>query len=1025
MTELKSEIVNIREDNHCNNCIMKKTNPSCLEGFVPFEKPLFAVPFDSPDIVLVGEGPGSQEVTQGKPFIGDSGQLIRSILDESGYRYAICNVVCCRTDNSNRDPLPEERMHCSYYARKFIEKMNPTVVLLAGKHPSHTLLEDTFSHEYTKLTITTLQDKHPIINLNGRKYLPIFHPAYFLHGGAPFSKEQYKDRVISRLRLAIEGSAYKHRFKIFDRSEMTSAFDLIKEELITLDYETIGLPFEPYHRLLGFGISDSKNNIYVDFSSSGDQFPTDEESKVFLDFVKKKKTVVYNTSFETLATYRNFKELVYYDDAYTMCKILQEVASLKENAQNLCEAPGWVDGVQTLSNSIQKYVELVMSIKKLNDAQKKQLILLDTHIVLSHIEDDTFYLDEIDWEAQKKKNRDKKLEKVVQEANNIKELLGNNVEEYHQKLERYCFDKETPLEWWGWASVPVSVMAEYCTLDCHWTLVLRNVVWSDVEKQYQYYISQEFLGTTMRAYGFYWNDNNAQINEDYYKKEASKYLQLLVNLPQYRDKLKEKYVKKHFQMSMKLRQQIIKWRKDNELDKLPVDQYKLSYPEILNNTPDEFVLEVDNEWEKFNKDTDLLFKSDDFEVLKTLFNPLSTVKENSSFFWEGVVTERLEKAATLYYLRKELSYDEKCLEVLQVVNLKDYDDVLEWLMTNSKRPLPLIGRATKHAKEMSSGLNDDCFVEWYDILNVIFKVDIDDETTWIPEFYPIYYCRRYKKVQKSLNTYINGKCGRNRVYEIEPVNDVNEIPVRKKSYHNTPNKDTDFILDTDFGVCIAECLTGDTRIRLFPSSSISLSQLHDFYKQYPHKHLTTYSRDTSGNQIEAPITDVFISGYVNTILELKLENGQMIKCTPNHRFLLKDGTYKEAQHLMYSDEIQEIDEEHINFIYDELKRNKVLKCSKSSASISGYAKNSNADKFLAKSSFNQDINNSAGRTLTEKIYTYSHNLKNIPTCPICNDFRTFLDLTRGYISTCGNNSCVNILFTKMSTEIQELGMEEL
>src|SRR3989344_4488566 len=39
------------------------------------------------------------------------------------------------------------------------------------------------------------------------------------------------------------------------------------------------------------------------------------------------------------------------------------------------------------------------------------------------------------------------------------------------------------------------------------------------------------------------------------------------------------------------------------------------------------------------------------------------------------------------------------------------------------------------------------------------------------------------------------------------------------------------------------------------------------------------------------------------IFNVFLDNGEELRCTPDHRFMLKDGTYKEAQHLTPEDSL--------------------------------------------------------------------------------------------------------------------------
>jgi DNA polymerase len=49
-------------------------------------------------LMLVGEGPGTHEEQDGRPFIGKSGQLLRGILEMLGMRdYYLANTVACRS----------------------------------------------------------------------------------------------------------------------------------------------------------------------------------------------------------------------------------------------------------------------------------------------------------------------------------------------------------------------------------------------------------------------------------------------------------------------------------------------------------------------------------------------------------------------------------------------------------------------------------------------------------------------------------------------------------------------------------------------------------------------------------------------------------------------------------------------------------------------------------------------------------------------------------------------------------------
>lgn len=92
------------------------------------------------------------------------------------------------------------------------------------------------------------------------------------------------------------------------------------------------------------------------------------------------------------------------------------------------------------------------------------------------------------------------------------------------------------------------------------------------------------------------------------------------------------------------------------------------------------------------------------------------------------------------------------------------------------------------------------------------------------------------------------------------------------------------------------CLTGDTVIKTLDGDYRIDSLLN--------KKIRVYSYD--------PVTDkVVLSNECFVIktmdckelIEIELEDGSIIRCTPSHRFLLKDGTYKLAEELSDSDEL--------------------------------------------------------------------------------------------------------------------------
>ncbi len=124
-------------------------------------------------LVFVGEAPGADEDTQGRPFVGRAGQLLTRIIEAMKFKrddVFITNVVKCRPPD-NRTPLKEEIETCQTYLLAQVEAIQPRVIVTLGKvatdffvpiDASMSSLRGNF-YEFGKIPV-----------------MPTFHPSYVI-----------------------------------------------------------------------------------------------------------------------------------------------------------------------------------------------------------------------------------------------------------------------------------------------------------------------------------------------------------------------------------------------------------------------------------------------------------------------------------------------------------------------------------------------------------------------------------------------------------------------------------------------------------------------------------------------------------------------------------------------------------------------------------------------------------------------------------------------------------------------------
>ncbi|MFW9845065.1 MAG: uracil-DNA glycosylase [Candidatus Thorarchaeota archaeon] len=155
-TELKDLHTSIQS---CTLCPLHETRTIAVPGEGSSNAKLF----------FVGEAPGAKEDETGRPFVGRSGKLLTTMIEEIGLSREdvfISSILKCRPPN-NRLPKQSEREICRPYIEKQIDLINPRVIVLLGGTAISSMVGP------WKVT----ESHGTFFEAEGRAYFMTFHPA--------------------------------------------------------------------------------------------------------------------------------------------------------------------------------------------------------------------------------------------------------------------------------------------------------------------------------------------------------------------------------------------------------------------------------------------------------------------------------------------------------------------------------------------------------------------------------------------------------------------------------------------------------------------------------------------------------------------------------------------------------------------------------------------------------------------------------------------------------------------------------
>ena len=159
-------------------------------------------------VMILGEAPGAVEQERGMPFVGQSGELLHSMLEEAGLEsYYVSNIVKHQPfkDRQGKQQA-SDKVHieaCAPFLRAEFDLIRPSRLILLGKTAAKLVVDGNFGMKEVVNTTTMIHNYLPTLIL--------YHPAYFLRQRtAPWIQKQIRDwKSAVRLFLGARAPTYK------------------------------------------------------------------------------------------------------------------------------------------------------------------------------------------------------------------------------------------------------------------------------------------------------------------------------------------------------------------------------------------------------------------------------------------------------------------------------------------------------------------------------------------------------------------------------------------------------------------------------------------------------------------------------------------------------------------------------------------------------------------------------------------------------------------------------------------------
>lgn len=730
------------------------------------------------------------------------------------------------------------------------------------------------------------------------------------------------------------------------------------------------------HNAKGFWYHPPKNDPLSDFAM--------QHWKAFLDR-NYKRIWAYNVPFEIKTTWDQVGEMYRMQDAMVLMTVLGKRGSLKNVMRSELGASLW-------ESSVHEFMDITEAMFKYTKRSKNRDII-----------EEMFKNHDLEGLRKLHKNFDKWFDMIL--------------EDYEESDILHAIDNYP----YPWASVPPNVLGPYCAKDAGFALLLvANYLTDEYKQAYDFYMNHPWLATKFEVNGCPWDDKIAkQVKSELSQQALDRLYNVIINL----DTISQ----------------------ENKM--LARDTYFKELPyEIISYT------------EKQKKERRTLIKDslDKIEVLKGIFNPNSNTEESRKLFWDAylmnditlgtimnIFIEDMEFNQSLKPLYDILGHDFVKTNSIQAIleKISDPDKFItdKDLSNQCKRSLQ---KAISEYKDMLGKFSTDLIKNQYQVHKRWLGLKIDDESTWSKNWHLVFDLFLFKKITKTISTNIDGKTGRSLVTEV--IGTKWGKPLRGRYWGEKPEDenwdDKETVLNNSFNSLSADTLRWSSSFHTVPQSNPIRSILHPNENGYLMFHCLEgnteiitdkgnikikdlVARVGSGEIIRVkarksdklkheaklqPISRVFESKKVTETIKLTFENGESVECTPDHKFLTKDGIWIKAKDIDENTDLMESCTERRRQLEEYVKNGGTMNARDPYYPLDTIAKERYCrccNKWVSSFVFMKHIENDHNLSFKDYCYKFNSNLEkeDIKPCPYCNSGKMV-----GYFTKDNNGSILKL-----------------